>query len=154
VEQGSVAVFLNPAAFRNGAEALGWLPLQNKGRLVEFSDWLYHKECVAKKHALFEGLQTPGLMDWDYYGSLISSRFFEGQDAPDETAAMAFAVCHSSRPDGYAAGTMLSVHSFGKGKVVLNTFNILENVDKHPAADALLMNLVTYASRATGEREE
>lgn len=48
----------------------------------------------------------------------------------------------------------IRVHSFGKGKVVLNTFNILENVDKHPAADALLMNLVTYASRATGEREK
>ena len=32
---------------------LGWLPLKNKGRLTSFSDWLYHKECVAKKHALF-----------------------------------------------------------------------------------------------------
>ena len=74
-------------------------------------------------------------MDWDYYGPLISSRFFEGQDTPEDVAAAAFAVCHSSRPDGYAAGTMLGVYRFGAGRIVLNTFNMLDNVDKHPAAD-------------------
>jgi hypothetical protein len=57
-------------------------------------------------------------------------------------AAAAFAVCHSSRPDGYAAGTMLCSYKVGKGRVVLNTFKILDNVGKHPAADRLLLNLI------------
>jgi hypothetical protein len=149
VARGSVAVFLKPGAFKKGGDAVGWLPLKNKGHLAEFSDWLYHKECVAQKHPFFDGLQSPGIMDWDYYGPLITSRFFEGQDTPEEIAAAAFAVCHSSRPDGYAAGAMLSVQRFGEGRIILNTFNVLDNVDKHPAADALLMNMINYAARST-----
>ena len=145
--RGSPAVFLDPGVFRKGNDPVGWLPLKNKGRLTSFSDWLYHKECVAKKHALFAGLAPQGIMDWDYYGPLISSRFFEGQDTPEDVAAAAFAVCHSSRPDGYAAGTMLGVYPFGTGKIFLNTFNLLEQVDKHPAADRLLLNLVAYAAK-------
>ncbi len=146
VAGGAVAVFLEPGAFKRGDDATGWLPLKNKGALTRFSDWLYHKECVAKKHAFFDGLQPPGVMDWDYYGPLITNVFFEGQDTPDDTAAAAFAVCHSSRPDGYAAGLMLGSYSFGAGRIVLNTFNILGNVDKHPAADRLLMNLISTAA--------
>ena len=151
VARGSTAVFLTPASFKRGDDPVGWLPLQNKGRLTAFSDWLYHKECVARRHALFEGLQPQGIMDWDYYGPVITNLFFEAQDTPDEVAAAAFAVCHSSRPDGYAAGVMLGVYTFGAGKIVLNTFNVLDNVDKHPAADALLLNMVAYALRGNNE---
>ena len=147
VNQGSTAVFLNPGAFKDGDDETAQLPLKNKGRLTHFSDWLYHKECVAKKHALFQGMQAPGVMDWDYYGPVISNLFFEGQDTPDDTAAAAFAVCHSSRPDGYAAGVMLGTYKVGAGRIVLNTFNILDNVDRHPAADRLLLNLVDYAGK-------
>lgn len=147
VARGSVAVFLKPDAFRKGKDAVGWLPLKNKGRLVHFPDWLYHKECVAKKHAFFDGLLPAGIMDWDYYGPVISNGFFEAQDTPDDVAAAAFAICHSAPPDGYAAGTMLGAYRFGSGKIVLNTFNVLDNVDKHPAADRLLLNMITYAAR-------
>lgn len=147
VARGSTAVFLDPGVFRKGNDPVGWLPLKNKGRLTSFSDWLYHKECVARRHALFSGLAPQGIMDWDYYGPLISNRFFEGQDTPEDVAAAAFAVCHSSRPDGYAAGVMLGAYALGAGKIVLNTFNLLEQVDKHPAADRLLLNLVAYAAK-------
>jgi hypothetical protein len=85
-------------------------------------------------------------MDWDYYGPLISSVFFEGQDTPPDVAAAAFAVCHSSRRDGYAAGFMLAAYPVGAGKIILNTFNLLDQVDRHPAADRLLLNLVASAA--------
>jgi hypothetical protein len=147
VAQGGVAVFLDPSVFRQGGNPVGALPLKNKGHLTTFSDWLYHKECIAKKHALFSGLAAPGIMDWDYYGPLISNRFFEGQDTPADVAAAAFAVCHSSRPDGYAAGVMLGAFNLGAGQMVLNTFKVLELVDQHPAADRLLLNLVAYAGQ-------
>ncbi len=147
VARGSVAVFLKPGAFQKGSDATGWLPLKNKGRLVHFSDWLYHKECVAGRHPLFDGLQPAGIMDWDYYGPLITSQFFEGEDTPDETAAAAFAICHSSRPDGYAAGTMLGVYRLGSGRIILNTLSILDNIDRLPAADRLLLNLIACAAR-------
>ncbi len=149
--QGSVAVFLSPAAFKQGDNPVGWLPLKNKGGLTYFSDWLYHKECVAKQHPFFNGLQPRGVMDWDYYGPVITNAFFEGQDPPDDAAAAAFAVCHSSRPDGFAAGVMLGVYAFGAGKIVLNTFAILDNLDVHPAADALLLNIIEYAEKTSGQ---
>jgi len=31
---------------------------------------------------------------------------------------------------------------------VLNTFNLVANLDKHPAADRLVLNLVAYAAKA------
>lgn len=149
VARGSVAVFLNSGAFKKGGDAAGWLPFKNKGQLTFFPDWLYHKECVAKKHPFFDGLQPAGVMDWDYYGPLITNRFFEGQDTPEDTAAAAFAVCHSKPTDGYAAGTMLGVYRFGAGRIVLNTLNILDNVDKHPAADRLLLNIIKHSAQTT-----
>ncbi|NLV44027.1 MAG: hypothetical protein GXY07_05965 [Candidatus Hydrogenedentes bacterium] len=145
VARGSVAVFLKPEAFQKGDTPLGWLPIENKGGLTHFSDWLYHKECVAKKHAFFNGLQSRGVMDWDYYGPIITNKFFEGGDIPEDMAAAAFAVCHSSRPDGFAAGVMLGAYSFGAGKIIVNTFNILDNIDRHPAADRMLLNMIEYA---------
>ena len=149
VAQGRAAVFLDPGVFQKGDDAVGWLPLRNKGRLTRFSDWLYHKECVAKRHPLFARLAPAGIMDWDYYGPLITHLFFEGQDTPEDVAAAAFAVCHSSRPDGYAAGVMLGAYPFGAGKLLLNTFNILDQVDQHPAADQLLLNLIACAAEST-----
>lgn len=147
VARGDTAVFLSPAAFKRGDDPVGRLPLANKGGLTAFSDWLYHKECVAKKHPLFEGLAPKGVMDWDYYGPVITNLFFEGQDAPDDTAAAAFAVCHSSRPDGFAAGVMLGAYTFGEGTILLNTFNVLDNLDRHPAADRLLLNMISRAAQ-------
>jgi hypothetical protein len=149
IAQGSTAVFLDPGVFKKEKDPLGWLPLKNKGQLTYFSDWLYHKECVAKRHGCFAGLAAPGIMDWDYYGPVISHLFFEGQGTPEDVAATAFAVCHSSRPDGYAAGVMLGGYGFGSGKIILNTFHILENVDQHPAADRLLLNLLAYGAEST-----
>lgn len=151
VAQGSTVVFLDPGIFRKGNDPVGWLPFRNKGRLTQFSDWLYHKECVARQHVLFFGLAPKGIMDWDYYGPLISNRFFEGQDTPQDVAAAAFAICHSSRPDGYASGVMLGAYPFGSGKILLNTFNLLDHVDRHPAADRLLLNLMAYAATTTQE---
>ena len=44
---------------------------------------------------------------------------------------------------------MLGAYPLGAGKVLLNTFNILDQVDKHPAADRLLLNLMAYAAEST-----
>jgi hypothetical protein len=146
IDQGSVAIFLSPAAFKRGDDAVAWLPLVNKGRCYEFSDWLYHKECVARAHPVFEGLQAPGILDWDYWGQVIPHIIFEGQDTPDEVMAAAFAVCHW--PAGYAAGTLLGAYKLGAGRIVLNTMRILENLDRHPAADRLLLNLLSRGTDA------
>ncbi|MBN1553624.1 MAG: hypothetical protein JXA11_02680 [Phycisphaerae bacterium] len=139
-------VVLEDTALKAGRQALGWLPLENKGRVYQFGDWLYHKECVAKAHPIFEGLQAKGIMDWEYYGPVISRALFEKQDEPEDVIVAAFATGYCC-PGGYASGVMMAQYPFGKGKFITNSLNILENVDAHPAADRLLLNMINYAAR-------
>jgi hypothetical protein len=145
--KGATLLFLSAEVFRDNQAAMEWLPVQNKGRCYAFNDWLYHKECVAKRHPVFAGLQAPGIMDWDYYGPVIPRDIFAGQDTPAETIAAAFATGHHTSPTGYACGLLIAVYRCGAGRLILNTPLILENLDQHPAADRLLVNLVRYAQK-------
>jgi hypothetical protein len=143
--RGSTVVFLAPLAFQRVEDSTAWLPLAKKGRCHRFNDWLYHKECVAKAHPIFEGLQGKGILDWYYYGPVIPHYLFDGQDTPDDVAAAAFATGYSV-PGGYTSGILSGSYRFGEGRFVLNTFPVLENLDVHPAADRLLLNLIAYAA--------
>ncbi len=145
IARGGVAVFLQPDAFCRGDDRTFWLPLAPKGDCLPFHDWLYHKECVAKRHPVFDGLQTGGILDWDYYDQVIGHAFFTGQDTPDDVVCAAFAPCTSSAAGGYLSGTMIAAHRLGAGVFILNTLNIVEQVNHHPAADGLLLNLIRYA---------
>ncbi len=122
-----------------------WLPLAKKGRCYEFGDWLYHKECVAKPHPIFDGLPAKGIMDWDYYGPVIPRHIFEGQETPEDIAAAAFAVGYPAEGN-YASGVLVGSYTFGAGRFILNTPLILENIDIHPAADRLLLNMINHAA--------
>lgn len=148
IERGGSAVFLKPQVFRQGEDSTFRLPLANKGICTFFNDWLYHKECVARQHPIFAGLQTGGILDWDYYDQIISHDMFQGQKAPDETICAAFAAGYNSaaiKDDGYVSGIMMGRYAQGAGSFVVNTLNILDHVDCHPAADRLLLNLVADA---------
>jgi hypothetical protein len=145
--RGSTVLFLSPDAFKRDKDTVAWLPLAQKGRCYKFSDWLYHKECVAKEHPIFEGLQGRGILDWYFYGPVIPHHLFEGQETPAEVIAAAFAAGYST-PGGYASGVLLGVYRFGEGRFVVNTFPLLDQVGRHPAADRLLLNLVKYAAES------
>lgn len=149
IEKGAKAIFLNPKVFQKNKSALEWLPLKSKGQCRTFGDWLYHKACVANRHPVFDGLQGPGYMDWDYYGPVIPHDIFEGQDTPDETIAAAFATGNSSYPTGYGCSLLIALYKSGDGWFILNTPTILENLDIHPAADRLLLNFIRYAQGQT-----
>ncbi len=144
VARGRTAVFLQPKVFALGDDSTHWLPLEKKGVCKTFGDWLYHKDCVAKRHAIFEGLQTGAILDWDYYDQLIGHEIFQGQDTPEETVVAAFAAGYCC-PGGYDCGVMVGRYKLGAGWLVLNTLSILEQLDQHPAADRLLLNIVRYA---------
>jgi len=147
---GSTVIFLSHHAFNADKEAAARLPLAKKGRIYQFWDWLYHKECVAKQHPVFEGLQSGGLLDWYYYGPMIPSYVFDGQDTPAEVIAATFAAGYST-PGGYASGVLLGSYQFGAGQFFVNSFPILENIDNHPVADRLLLNLIQHCGRGVTE---
>ncbi len=83
-------------------------------------------------------------MDWDYYGPVIPHEVFECQDTPDETIAAGFATGYYEFPRGYGSSLLIAAYRSGKGRFVLSTPYVLENLDAHPAADRLLVNLVRY----------
>ena len=108
---------------------------------------------MAKAHAIFDGLQANAILDWYYYGQLIPHFLFDRQETPDEVVAAAFAVGYGV-PDiapSYASGVLLGTYKFGAGEFILNTFPILEQVDRNPAADRMLLNLINYAGISRGK---
>ena len=105
VEGGATAIFLVPLVRGLSEDSTHWLPLQPRGGVVPFYDWLYHEECVGKAHPVFDGLPSGGLL-WGSYRS-------------------------------------------GATRLVLNSLRVLERLDRHPAADRLLLNLIHYAARAS-----
>ena len=145
ISAGATVIFLNPFVFGDDTDSTAYLPLHTRGRAYTATDWLYHKECVMRRHPVFDGLQTPGIMDWDYYGPVVPHEIYEGLDAPDELMAASFAVGHHRYAGGYAWGLLLGAYRHGAGRFILSTPHILENLGSHPAADRLLLNLVRHA---------
>jgi hypothetical protein len=140
---GSTVVFLSPQAFQRDKDSVLRLPLAKKGKIYKFNDWLYHKECVAKPHPIFAGLQGQGLLDWYYYGPMLPAYLFDGQDTPAEVVAAAFAAGYSTA-GGYASGVLLGSYNFGAGRFFINTFPMLDMLSHHPVADRMLLNLIQY----------
>ena len=81
-------------------------------------------------------------MDHQFYRELIPGTAWTGQDPPKEAVAGAI----KSSLD-YESGLMVSVNAFGSGNFILNTLLIQNNLDSHPAAERLLLNLLRYAAQ-------
>jgi hypothetical protein len=145
IARGSTAVFLSPQVFKRGEDALGWLPLANKGAPAAISGWLYLKDEWAKRHPIFDGLPT-GLMDYTFYREIIPDAVWSGQDAPAEAVAGAVKTSQD-----YASGLLVAVYGLGAGRFVLNTLRVREELGRHPAAERLLRNLLRYAARDAGK---
>jgi hypothetical protein len=139
---GATVVFIAPEVFAQGDRPVAWLPLTRKGTLSPIVGWLYLKDEWCKRHPIFEGMPSGGLMDYNYYREIIPDLVWSGQDPPAEAVAGAIKASQD-----YASGLMLAVYDLGEGRFILNTLRIRENLDHHPAAERLLRNLLRYAAR-------
>ena len=153
VADGACVIFLDP-------EAVGgtrWLPLKKKGRWIRLYDWLYHKEAVAKNHPVFDGLPAPGIMDWDFYDEVAGRQMLLEGDTPDTTIVAGFAT-GLSQLGGWTnakycnSGVLVGEYRFGKGCFMLNGLPLLSNLDRHPAADRLMLNFIAYGLTKGKER--
>ncbi|MDR2705558.1 MAG: hypothetical protein LBC02_07240 [Planctomycetaceae bacterium] len=142
IEAGSVAIFLCPEVFREGKDSTAYLPLNPKGNIDYEYSWLYNCDEWARKHPVFDGLQSGGLLDNVYYRELISNVYFSGQELPKEAIAGTF----KTSGQHYVSGLFLAIHQKGKGQIVLNTFRIRENLGTIPQAEQLLRNILRYIS--------
>jgi len=152
VERGATAVFLSPDVLNKGDQPLGWLPLASKGTATPIRGWLYLKDEWAKRHPIFDGLPSGGLMDYTFYREIIPDTVLVGQDPPAEAVAGAIKASQD-----YSSGLMLAVYESGAGRLILNTLLIRENLGTHPVAERLLRNLLNHAAnptRSTSSRPE
>ena len=140
--RGSTAVFLSPGVFKQGTKPTGWLPLATKGALSALPSWLYHKDEWAKRHPIFAGLPSGGLMDYTFYREIISDVAWAGQDAPAEAVAGA-----TNTSQDYSAGLTMAEYRLGAGGFILNALLIRENLAGNPVAERLLRNMLRYAGR-------
>lgn len=162
VNKGAKAVFLCPASMgklqpkdnsnplRKAYSLDNLLPIE-EGCCSRCFDWLYHKECVNRQHPIFEGMGD-GMMDLVYYGSVAPEYMLDTPQVADEVIAACFAVGYCPHPEGYFSGVLVGNYHHGRGGYVISTMNILDNINRHPAADRLLINMVGYftTSGSTG----
>jgi len=85
-------------------------------------------------------------MDFAFYRDLIARASIVDFDPAAENVVPAFAL---GKPycAGYWAGSNLLIYTVGKGRVIVSTLRILDNLGRHPAADRLLVNLVNFADK-------
>ena len=141
--RGSTAIFLTPTVFAKDQQRAAWLPLANKGNVIDLPSCIYHNDEWTKRHPIFDGLPCGGLMDYTFYREIISNQAFSGQETPAEVVAGGIAAYPA-----YSSGLFVTVNHLGSGQFILNTLRIRDNLGKHPAADRLLVNMLRYAARS------
>ncbi len=162
IEAGTQAVLLSPHPFRMDSRLPGepvrvdWskpeeLPWGDALKARGFHDWLYHRECVGKRHSLFAGLQSGGILNWNYWGEVVGHSCFSPLPAPCEVMAAGFAVGYSCR-GGYDSGILIGRQAWGRGGILFNALSVLDHVGRHPAADRLLLNLVAAVTEVKSTR--
>jgi hypothetical protein len=153
LEAGARVIALSPQPFRidlptaSAQASAPQHPWHDLLQARQFHDWLYHRECVGKRHPVFAGLQSGGILDWEYWGEVTGHAWFTVPAAPSEVMAAGFAVGYSC-PGGYASGLLIGRQGVGRGTLLFNALALLEHLGQHPAADRLLLNLLDHAHSA------
>ena len=136
VRQGSIAAFLAP-------EALG-TPFAGSAKQVDSAPYWWGRDDIVKPHPIFAGLPSRCLMDLTVYRDVIPYKSFTEFDPGWEVLVPSFAL---GRPgSGYWSGANMAIYRLGEGQVIVSTLRLLENLGRHPAADRIVLNLVSFAA--------
>ena len=139
VDAGSNVIFLQPSIFRQGDDSTALLPLKERGKFADLPAWLYHVDQWAARHPVFAGLQSGGLMDYSYYREIIPKTCLVDVRTPDVTIAAGNDISSN-----YCSGLMTAIYCKGKGRMLINTLLIRENLGTVPQAERLLRNMLTH----------
>ncbi len=151
VRNGGTAIYLNPfsANRNNSRERSQYLPfeLQSKGAA---GHWISVGH-VVKPHPIFDGLPSGRLMGQEYQNVVATRTVTNLSNATPVVGSMSWDIgTHISwdyeGPNNAWWGNDLSVTPYGKGKVVISTLRLIENLGTDPVADKILYNLIKWAS--------
>ena len=148
IVRGSSVVFLTYSTMAESASLGGktiplrWAPFPSaiKPSIVPIANWYFRADHWAKDHPIFDGLPCGGIMNYRFYREILSDRVFAGLHPPLEAVGGALDTSQA-----YQSDLLISVHTLGQGRVVLNSLKIRENLGPQPAAERLLRNLLNYS---------
>jgi hypothetical protein len=140
---GGRVILLDPASLQGWGDTL---PFGKVGRVDTQRDWLYHKECIARPHGLWDGLPARGLLDWDIFGPAMPRVTIVCEDLPEDIASASFALGYCC-PGGYISGITYGGYKMGAGWVYLNAFGLVQSVGRSPVSDRMVLNMVVHAAR-------
>lgn len=122
---------------------MDYAPLARKGFVPTTANCCagyYRKDDWAKKHPIFDGLPSGGIMDLHYYRNIVpTDKVMMQMQNPDEAVAGAINACLD-----YASGLYVGVYNLGAGRFIISNLQILENLGTDPAAERLLRNMLNY----------
>ena len=99
------------------------------------------KDEWTRSHLVFDGLPGPGIIDHAYYRDVIPDALFDVADPSAEIVAGAIRTSQN-----YDSGAMVAGHSHGKGRFILNTLLLRENLGADPTAERILRNMIRHLS--------
>ena len=120
------------------------------GRRIYYRNWLYHVDCYAAPGSVFSGLtgsgapgseRDCGILDMELWGDVYPSCYIADAEKPDFTHAAAFGTGLLTENRTLSA-LVLGEYAYGKGRIVVNTFRILDNLGRSPLADRLAEKLI------------
>ncbi len=117
------------------------------GKRFYYRNWLYHLDSYFSREAKAAGMADPGLVDMDVFRNVYPSHYFADTEKPEKTFCAAFGSGLFAE-DHCLTGLVAGSFAYGKGKVTLNTFRLIGNLTKDPAADRIFLGLVRAASMA------
>ena len=145
-ENGTNVLFMSCKPFAEHPEFLRALGPDGVRAVTDLPDWLYHKECVVTPHPAFDGFKK-GLASFPFFNYCFPTAMYESERVPDEVISPAFHTGYYAIKGGYGAFHALCAFNVGKGKLLLNTYRVLETLSEEPAAAKLMLNLINYIAK-------
>ena len=122
----------------------GLFPFKLKGR-VAYGSWtgVYH---YIKKHPIFEGLPVNCFMGQDFQNVCAVETITDCEGKTIVGSLSWSCIMNYRGPRDVWWGSDLTIIPYGRGKIILSTMQLIENLGKDPIADKIFYNMLKFAA--------
>ena len=92
-----------------------------------------------------EGLPSGRVMDPEYFGQMLPH--YIRDFGKGEAVCGAFGLGQMGRLLGYNGGVVVAEFMHGRGRILLNSFRLLNGIGTNPAAERILLNIARAYGR-------
>ena len=138
-ERGASIVFADVSFFEKNAAVLTRIAGAS-AYIRKVKGSIYHNDNISITHPVFHRIKAAGVLDFGSFGSVYPDCIFASVAKPTKT------ICASIRIDiSYTyEGLTIGEYAAGKGRYVLNAFDITHSLGRHPYADQMLLNFIRH----------